>query len=418
MLKNEYIYACLIKIEGRYFPEKKGEGKTLSQRDFEFLIERIEEKSGVKVSLSTMKRLWKKDYEYQPHLHTLNALAGLLDFEDWYAFTANYKSFPEVSKKNSSNKGKKLSVFAILIGLVLASFIILLPKKEIVFDLPKDIAFTADKTLVTGVPNTIIFNYDLKKAIADSFSIQRSWNPNTRTLIDKTDTYLTEVYYLPGFHWAKLMANDSIIARQRIHVTTKGWLATAKYNRLDKVPVYLNKDTLALDGKLQVSKKNFKDSGFDNSKEMVLSYYNINEFENIDISDFEIETRIKMLRSKTVCPFMELALIDEKDISWFPITEKGCEGTLSLKIGSTFISGEKNDLSKFGTDINQWNILRLKVENQVANLYVNENLVYQLSLRDVRRDIMGIMLHFTGEGIVDYVRLTDLKSDITYNEDF
>ncbi len=417
-MKNEYIHTCLTKIEERYFPEKQVGGKALSQRDFEFLIERIEEKSGAKVSLSTMKRLWKRDYDYRPHQYTLNALAGLLDFEDWYAFTVSYKSTLKVTKTNPSNNVIKLSVTVISINLVLAFLVILLPKKRVVPYLPKDIAFTADKTLVTGVPNTVIFNYDLKGAIADSFSIQRSWNPNTRTLVDRTGTYLTEVYYLPGFHWAKLMANDSIIARQRVHVTTKGWLATAKYNRLDKVPVYLNKDTLVFDGQLQVSKKNFKDSGFDNSKEMVLSYYNINEFENIDIRYFEIEARIKMVRSKTVCPFMELAIIDEKDISWFPITEKGCEGTLSLKLGDTFISGEKNDLSKFGTDIDQWNTIRLKVEDQIASLYVNGNLVYQLSSRETRKYIMGIMLHFTGEGVVDHVRLKDLKSGITYNDDF
>lgn len=420
MLKNKYIEDCLMRIEEQYFPEKKSRGEMLSQRDFEFLIKRIEEKSGVKVSLSTLKRLWKGDYDYRPHQFTLNALAGLLDFEDWHAFTARYRANTIATKKTTSGKNKKTVglVIAILISLVFVSFIIILPKKEDPLHIPKEIAFTVDKTMVNGVPNTVIFNYDLKGAVADSFSIQRSWNPKNRTSIDKTGTQLTEVYYFPGFHWAKLMANDSTIAKQRIHVTTDGWLATAKYNRLDKMPVYLNKDILYHNGQLRVSEKNFKDSGFDNSREMVLSYFNINEFENMDSGDFEIETRVKLVQSKTVCPYIELAIIDEKDISWFPITERGCEGTLSLKVGDTFISGKKNDLSEFGIAMNQWNTIRLTVENQMAHFYVNKSLAFQVPSRDIRGNIMGINFHFSGEGVVDYVRLKDLKSGKTYNEEF
>lgn len=416
----DMLQRCKKDIETKYFKEKIRKGGKLSQRDFELLIDLMEKRSDVRLSLSTIKRIWKANYTTVPHQHTLNALAGLLDFEDWHAYTSHGRASTKASKNSTSSINKKPVVLAIaiLIGLMLASFIILLPKKGGALNIPRDITFTADKTLVNGVPNTVIFNYDLKEAVADSFLIQRSWNPEARTLIDKTNTYLTEVYYFPGFHWAKLIANDSIIAKQRIHVTTKGWLATAKHDRLDKIPVYLNRDTLAIDGKLQVSKKNFKDSGFDNTKEMVLSYYNINELKNMDSGNFEIGARVKMVQSKTACPYIELAIIDEKDISWFPITEKGCEGTLSLKVGDTYVSGEKNDLSEFGTEINQWNTIRLLVENQMANLYVNENLAFQVPLMDIRGNIMGIAFHFTGEGVVDYIRLKDLKSGMTYNEEF
>ena len=45
-----------------------------------------EEKSGIKLSLSTLKRLWKKDYDQTPHPSTLQALVSLLGYKDWQEF--------------------------------------------------------------------------------------------------------------------------------------------------------------------------------------------------------------------------------------------------------------------------------------------------------------------------------------------
>ena len=39
----------------------------LKQRDFEYLAELIEEKSHIKLSISTLKRLWKDDFTQVPH---------------------------------------------------------------------------------------------------------------------------------------------------------------------------------------------------------------------------------------------------------------------------------------------------------------------------------------------------------------
>ena len=58
--EQEYIGRCKQLI-GEKFHFGNGHGE-LRQRDLEYLADSIEEKSGIKLSLSTLKRLWKKDY--------------------------------------------------------------------------------------------------------------------------------------------------------------------------------------------------------------------------------------------------------------------------------------------------------------------------------------------------------------------
>ena len=81
---QEYIARCKQLI-GEKFHFGNGHGE-VRQRDLEYLADSIEEKSGIKLSLSTLKRLWKKDYDSTPHPSTLQALVSILGYKDWQEF--------------------------------------------------------------------------------------------------------------------------------------------------------------------------------------------------------------------------------------------------------------------------------------------------------------------------------------------
>src|SRR5687768_18582830 len=82
--ESDYIalYRRLIEEKFHFDPR----GGTLRQRDLEYLADQIEERSGIKLSISTLKRFWKKDYNQTPHPSTLDALVSVLDFRDWQEF--------------------------------------------------------------------------------------------------------------------------------------------------------------------------------------------------------------------------------------------------------------------------------------------------------------------------------------------
>src|SRR4030095_2221665 len=91
--EREYINLCKQLIEEKFhFENERG---TLRLRDLEYLADSIEEGSGIKLSLSTLKRLWKKDYDQTPHPSTLQALVSVLGFKDWQEF--KLKTTPEPS---------------------------------------------------------------------------------------------------------------------------------------------------------------------------------------------------------------------------------------------------------------------------------------------------------------------------------
>lgn len=82
--EQEHIAECKRLIEEKF---QFGNGHDeVRQRDLEYLADRIEEKSGILLSLSTLKRLWKKDYGKMPHPTTLQALVSVLGYKDWQEF--------------------------------------------------------------------------------------------------------------------------------------------------------------------------------------------------------------------------------------------------------------------------------------------------------------------------------------------
>src|ERR1700730_12702815 len=100
--ESEYIALCKRLIEEKFHLENdKG---ILRQRDLEYLADSIEEKSGIKLSLSTLKRLWKKDYDQMPHPSTLQALVSVLGYNDWHEFKTQETDIPSATIATQKKK--------------------------------------------------------------------------------------------------------------------------------------------------------------------------------------------------------------------------------------------------------------------------------------------------------------------------
>src|SRR6185369_11368489 len=136
------------------------------------------------------------------------------------------------------------------------------------------VTFTGNKTVSQGVPSTIVFNYDLRNVVADSFFFQQAWNNMEKVRIDPQEHYYSNIYYYPGFHKAKLIANDSIIKRFRVHITTNGWLPLVRYAITDDRPIYIKKNPIS-SGALHIARNDLKSSNVNMDKDFILSYFNV-----------------------------------------------------------------------------------------------------------------------------------------------
>ncbi|HZF66020.1 MAG TPA: hypothetical protein VEZ55_16115, partial [Chitinophagaceae bacterium] len=79
-----YIQKCTHQIEESL---AWGSSENWQNKDYELLSEQILDKKGIALSVSTLKRLWRKvKYDSTPNSSTLNALARFAGFESWRNF--------------------------------------------------------------------------------------------------------------------------------------------------------------------------------------------------------------------------------------------------------------------------------------------------------------------------------------------
>ena len=403
----------------------------LKQRELEYLGQKIEEKSSIKLSISTLKRLWRNDLNQFPHPSTLDALVSLLDFKDWQEFKKINAHLLKDAEPHAGKTEKKRipHVPVVVVGLVflLIGAVILLQgfnSKDDRVIVKGKVGFTTDKTVSSGVPNTVMFHYDLSAVQADSFFIQQSWNPRDKVAVHHSKNYYSAIYYTPGFHFARIMANDSILKFANVHIKSDGWLPLIKYDLSDKRPFYLDVNAVRSGGMLRIDNDILQKAGIDVGKEFFLRYYNVRDFDKITSNNFDLETRLRCEKTSGVvtppllCPQMELMLITEENVFFVPITTKGCISELELLIGDVYKGGKDNDLSALGTDPYLWQTLRIKNENKHATIFLNGEPVHEVEYTKDFGDIKGMIFTFTGPGAIDYVTVKNIEGQLVYQDEF
>ena len=422
MSDKNFLDLCKTLIAERYL--LGGQDGHWRQRDFEALSEIIYDKSGISISLSTLKRLWKSDFNQTPHPTTLDALVSLLDCGSWLEFKNTHKN-TLVNATGSRWKNSKAVLILSVIALTLVGFLVISPEMiksaNSKLESPSadgSIIFSSNKTVSVGVPNTVIFKYDVSNIRADSFFLQQSWNEDHRVTLDPSANNYSSTYYTPGFHRAKLVADDSVFKTTRIHIKTDGWLPLVKYNRGDLIPVYLRDSDITKASLLTVNTEQLQAAGVDLTRNFILNYHNVREFADLNSGNFRLSTRVKCdSLGNYACPQISVTVVCEEGISYVPLTTKGCVGNLGIKFGEMVRDSRNSDLSAFGTDIFQWQRLQISVEKKLAQVSLNDQLIFEGGFSEDYGKIMGLVISFTGPGSVDSTEVYNLIGDRIYPED-
>jgi len=401
------------------------------QRELEQLADQIEQRSGIRLSLSTLKRLWRDDVTQVPHPSTLNALVSVLGHASWADFKQatilTQEPQPTFNSPTPTTKRRRIATawwWAAAASAALVTLLVLLqatnrtasPRPLV---LPADIPFQADKTVTMGVPNTVQFRYDVSGITADSFFIQQSWDPRDKEAIDPASHYRSSVYYLPGFHRAKLMVNDSIVRKVRIHIKTNGWLPVAEYTDNSREPFYLDKITPAGTGDLHITEAQLAAAGVDISKRFQLRYYNIRDFEHISSDSFTLQARLRLDSLQNIpCPRAQVTILTEEDIFYLQLTIPGCVGKLYLGMGETRQGAESHDLSALGCNLYEWQTVQIHNKGKQVTISLNHQPVHTISYKKDFGKIVGIVFNFISPGAIDDVSLQNGQGDVIYETAF
>lgn len=414
------LQECLLLIEAQL---GWGASKDWMNQDFQLLSDQIFEKTRVRLSITTLKRVWGKvNYTSAPSISTLNTLALFLGHENWSTFKQNHKPIPipPVETKKVFRFSKSLAATLIIV-LVVSTILLLtsggkeLPKQYSADKLEK-ITFSS-RPVTLGLPNSVVFNYEFVDIEPDSCFIQQSWNDALTFEIDKNGQEASGIYYYPGYFRAKLIANDQILKEHDIHIRTNGWMGTLGDS---EIPRYLYKEDIQQSGVLKLNDQLYEEvHAMDLDKAALLTYHFFDDFGKVSGDDFQFETRFRNTYKKSngICQHTRILVHGKDGTLIIPFSIPGCISDLEIFMAGHAINGKSNDLSAFGTDIHNWQDLKCIVKGEQVQIYLNDQLIREFTAPYALGDIVGFKFRFMGAGEIDYVRLNGSEG-LTFTEDF
>jgi hypothetical protein len=423
----------LIEIGARELAAHHGFAKAtnMRQRDFEYLCARIEESSGILISLSTVKRIIFGQYNRLPQIATLNAIAVDLGYSDWQAFkTAKQQlatTTPEIQAPAPATPlpaapphRRRPSYPLIGAGILVVALLTLLSWNYFAKSpgISGEAAFGIRRTTQNSVPNTVVFTYDIDHISGDSFFIQQSWDKNRRVKIEKGSHTLTDIYYEPGYHTAKLIANNKIIKTLGVSIPTDSWFFYSKESLSRGLPAYIHTATPFHEGILGLDKQDLVDNRIDPAKpqDLLYTWFPTNIGTNAD--NFRLNARIRMTELRnTACPFIMTEVFCQHGLMYFVTTMPGCSGAggeINAQFGDHFLNGKNYDLSPLAVDIHNWHDIEMVVREKQVTVSIDGKHALTQSYTASAGLITGLGFHSNGLCAVDSIRLTGHDGKIVY----
>ena len=315
-----------------------GNSNSWENQDFLALSEKILESTGVQLSGTTLKRIWGKvKYQSIPNTSTLNTLVHFLGYENWLSFKASHsiegsnptKTHPTEEPSRKAIFLKALAFGGILfVAVTIISFIYGGNTPKLSSDDLEKTVFTSQPVTI-GIPNTVVFKYDVSHYSGSDFMIQQYWDTAKRFNIDKSLFEATSIYYYPGFWRAKLLVDGEVIKEHGLHVKSEGWMATIEN---EPEPKYLLQGELVKNKMLTISDKVAAEINANPEAPKWLSYHNVREFGGLDGDNLVYETMVKNTYEKGdgVCKRTQLLLLATKSAMIIPLTAPGCTSKIGL----------------------------------------------------------------------------------------
>lgn len=426
MTDKELIKLCVQELRRKLGYD---DSAPVRQRDIEHLSSDIEETTGILISISTIKRLLNGQFAQLPQSATLNAITTYVGYKGWQDFKSKKiesmlassieESHPGNAPQKVTTERSYLKATALLVvGFFVAAAAFSFLSKEKTIN-PDDVSFSVRKITANDIPNTVVFNYDISKVDGDSFFIQQSWDRDRRVKISKQDTTLTDIYFEPGYHNAKLIVNDQVVKTIDVSIPTNGWFFHMKPGLFKGQPTYIRPETPVADGVLSLKKKDIVASKIDFEKENYYTYCLFPDQFDVNSDNFTFKTRIRFKELKNVnCPTIFYEICGQSNAFYFATTLPGCIGNINANVGEHFMNGKTTDLSGFGCDVSTWHDIELTVKEKDAYFFIDGKQVFEKAFSQSPGFLTGLMFSSNGIVEIDEMSLKSLDGAVVYENTF
>lgn len=393
----------------------------MTQRDFDHIGEQLQQKSGILISGTTIKRLAYGEFTRLPQIATLNAIANYYGYKTWQEFKASkFESEPEKEQaKKPSGKNFRFTYLTIPVVIIILGSLYFFSATKRAVEHAEKASFSFRKNTTNDIPNTVVFTYNIDGVQADSFFIQQSWDKNRRVKIYKNQYTLTDIYYEPGYHTAKLIANDSVIKTVDISIPTDGWFFYAIDNIANYTSQYIKVDTFSNNGSLGLSLAQVEKNTIDVTKDKRYHYVYFPSQMNIPADNFHYKTRIRMQQVRnSSCPYIEIEFYCQQAFMTMRSTTKGCAHEAFIAFGEQVKKGRDTDLSPITFELSEWTDIEIRVKNKVAVVKINNKEVFSTRYTAETRYLAGFGYISNGLCEVDRVELCGLDGKVMYKNEF
>jgi hypothetical protein len=438
-----------------------GDASSWSNEDFETLSEKIYTATSVRLSVSTLKRIWGKvRYDSHPTSATLNALARFAGYEGWRDLTvrtgseesAGLEEIAEVSEDGKGGrlgetgvgagpggavieggvevrqdvgvKGRRRRMFTVM-GMVLTIAVVGLLSffGSRLKQRPADtvaamgagvsgVSFDA-REVSDDLPNSVVFRFDASMLHPEKLMIQQSWDTTRREEIDPGSKEHTSLYYYPGFFTARLIADGQTMKMTDVFIRTRGWKGIIEKEPL---PVYLKDDEIRDQkgdgiknhGGLRVTAAILEEkTGISLFNGTWVEFDNVRDFGDMSADDFTFATTLRNTATveQCLCRGVKVFILGTSSAIIIPLADKGCISGLNLLTGSEFIRGKDHDLSAFGCDFRQLQQLECVVKDHRLKIRLNKTQIFEVAQPRSIGKIIGVRVAFEGPGEIREMRL-------------
>lgn len=390
---------------------ERGASDQWTTYDFEKLSEAIFDRTQVRLSVTTLKRIWGRlKYDSAPTLTTLNTLAQFAGYVDWLDFKQKEAQPDEpVATVAQDRPGKKtrfwVAGFAGSLLLIVGVYLLFLSARQKQPHYDEDqFEFSANKVITEGVPNSVIFHYAVPRTRGikpDSLFIVQTWDITRKQLVSSDKHEHSAIYYYPGFFKTKLIADGQVVKSHDLWITSGGWLCLLED---EPVPVYLKKEQYLQNGIVEVNEAML--ASHRKSAAQRLRIFNQREMGELMNDNFTFETMLKndFDDGSNACHKAQVLIQCKNDIIMIPLAATPCVGDLSLYFCGAQAESKTADLSGFGCDLTQWTSLRVEVVNRAATIYVNNKKAYSFLFPNKPTGIVGVQYRFNGAAAVKETR--------------
>jgi len=405
-LKNE--------LEAKYNVNNR---ETWTHQDFLNLSGLIQEKSGIPISVSTLKRLYGKiTSESVPRHSSLDAICVYLGYKNWYDFQQKKGTKPLKLYKPRKILYPILKIILLVIIISSGGYFI----KDIIYNpvksnLEKDFVFATADTFGI-IPHSVILKIDITNLKGNNFWIKHP-ERKANILLNNKDTVINFFLRDFGFKSIALYQKNTKLKETQIRTGTDGWIGLVSMKEESENKVTYNSTELYNNGVLTIPEEEFKNNiKLLNFDEVRYVYANKTPY-NLDRFKLETRWRYKKTDGYDICERSYFIISGTKGYISFPFGNKSC-----LKGLVVFIDDKRypaiNNPEHFSYKHNEWLDIKIIKNNEKIEVYKNKHLIISDTCKKNWGTFFLTKYQFIGNGEIDYFRLYDERDSLMLDFDF